>query len=80
VRTTLTLDTDVDAKLRTEARRSGKPFKAVVNDCLRMGLSIRSQAKAVKPFVVKARSLGSKGFNYDNIEELLDKIEGPFHK
>jgi hypothetical protein len=80
VRTTLTLDSDVNAKLRTEARRSGKPFKRVVNDCLRVGLNVRSQAKTARPFVVKARPLGIKGFNYDNIEELLDRIEGPFRK
>ena len=80
MRTTLTLDPDVNAKLRSEARRSGKPFKRVVNDCLRVGLRARAQAPAVKPFVVNARPLGTKQFNYDNIEELLDQIEGPFRK
>jgi hypothetical protein len=80
VRTTLTLDPDVDSRLRAEARRSGKPFKQLVNDCLRVGLRVRSKAPKVKPFVVKPRPLGSSQFNYDNIEELLDQIEGPFRK
>jgi len=80
VRTTLTLDPDINAKLRTEARRSGKPFKRVVNECLRAGLNTRSRARAVKPFVIKAKPLGSKGFNYDNIDGLLDEIEGPLRK
>lgn len=80
MRTTLTLDQDVDSKLRAEARRSGKPFKLVVNERLRAGLRVRTQAPVVKPFVVNARPLGSKQFNYDNIEELLDQIEGPFRK
>ena len=81
MRTTLTLDPDINAKLRTEARRSGKPFKRVVNECLRAALNTRSKARSVKPFVVKARPLGLRpGFSYDNIEELLDKIEGPLRK
>lgn len=80
MRTTLTLDPDVDAKLRTEIRRSRKPLKEVVNDCLRAGLRARSKAPAVKPFVVNPRPLGSRRFNYDNIEELLDQIEGPLRK
>jgi len=81
VRTTLTLDPDVDAKLRAETRRSGRPFKQVVNDCLRVGLNFRLQKPPAKPFVVKARPLGLKpGYSYDNIEELLDQIEGPLRR
>jgi hypothetical protein len=70
----------VDAKLRAEARRSGRAFKQVVNDCLRFGLHARSKASVEKPFKVHPRPLGSKQFNYDNIEELLDEIEGPYRK
>jgi len=35
VRTTLTLDDDVAAKLKSLARRSGRAFREVVNDTLR---------------------------------------------
>ena len=81
MRTTLTLDRDVDAKLRAEARRSGKPLKLIVNDCLRVGLNSRLQKSPAKPFVIKARTLGLKpGYSYDNIEELLDQIEGPLRR
>jgi hypothetical protein len=81
VRTTLTLDDDVEAKLRAEARQSGKPFKQIVNRVLRLGLKAQSQAKALPPFKVKTRDLGLRpGFDFDNIEELLEKIEGPFHR
>jgi hypothetical protein len=76
VRTTLTLDPDIDAKLRAEARRSGKPFKQVVNDFLRVGLSARRQKLPAKPYVVKARPLGLKpGYSYDNVWGLIEEIE-----
>jgi hypothetical protein len=80
VRTTLTLDDDVAAKLRAETRRSGEPFKQIVNRVLRTGLNVRSLATSVPPYRIKARSLGSKGFNYDKVWELLEEAEGPYHR
>jgi hypothetical protein len=80
VRTTLTLDEDVAAKLRAEARRSGQPFKQVVNHFLRLGLTSRMQLKPARPFVVRARALSLRpGFSYDNTSELLEQIEGSSH-
>jgi hypothetical protein len=35
MRRTVTLDDDVDAMLRAEVRRTGRPFKQVVNELLR---------------------------------------------
>jgi hypothetical protein len=81
VRTTLSLDNDVSAKLREESRRTGKPFKQVVNDYLRLGLSVRRQAASTPPFKVKARPLGLRpGFSYDNVWELIEQIEVPLHR
>jgi hypothetical protein len=81
VRSTLTLDDDVFTKLKAEARKTGRPFKELVNEFLRAGLNLRSLSKAARPFVVKARPLGSKpGLNYDNIGELLEQLEGPLHR
>ena len=39
MRTTLTLDDDLAAALKEQARRADQPFKQVVNDTLRRGLS-----------------------------------------
>jgi len=38
MRTTVTLDPDVESLLRKEVRRRGEPFKAVLNDAIRAGL------------------------------------------
>ena len=81
VRTTLTIDDDVAAKINAEVRRSGKSFKEAVNEALRIGLSVQRDLKSVGPFKVRARALGTRsGLNYDNIGELLEQIEGPSHK
>ena len=39
MRTTLTIDDDLAAALKTSARRSGRSFKAIVNEATRRGLS-----------------------------------------
>lgn len=39
MRTTVTLDPDVEAKLRQATRERGQPFKVVLNDAVRAGLS-----------------------------------------
>ena len=46
MRTTLTLDDDVAAKLKTESRRAGRPFKEIVNETLRAGLASRRVASS----------------------------------
>ena len=81
MRTTLTLDEDIIAKLNAEMRRSGKSFKETVNNFLRVGLNMQREMKSAGRFKVRARPLGVvPGLNYDNIGELLEQLEGPFHK
>jgi Arc/MetJ family transcription regulator len=81
VRTTLTIDDDVIAKINAEMRRSGKSFKETVNDALRTGLSVRKELKAAEPFRVRSKPLGTyPGLNYDSIAELLEQVEGPSHR
>jgi hypothetical protein len=80
VRTTLSLDDDVARLLDKESRRSGASFKEVVNHFLRLGLTA-SKLPARKPFSVAPRRLGlPPGLTYDNIEQLLDVLEGPAHR
>lgn len=77
-RTTLTLD-DVVAKLRSEARDSGRSFRDVVNEAIRKGLLVRREAEAAEPFHVEARDLGElrPGLSLDNppLGNLADSAE-----
>lgn len=82
MRTTLTLDDDVAAKLKAEARRAGRPFRDVVNETLRRGLVARRPGAARPPFRVEARDLGAlrPGLSLDNVAELVEQVEGPLHR
>ena len=81
MRTTLTLDDDVSAKLRTETRRTGRSFKETVNVVLRRGLAAQKQRGAHPRFVVRAWPLGLRpGLDYDKTGDLLEQIEGPLHR
>ena len=76
MRTTLTLDDDVAAKLAAEARRSGESFKQTVNRLLRFALIARTRAKAPPPFVVEPKHLGLReGLSYDDVWGLVEQIE-----
>jgi hypothetical protein len=81
VRTTLTLEEDVAAHLRAEMRRSGRSLKQTVNDCLRLGLHAARAPKPPRPFRIQARKLGLRvGVEYNNVWELLERLEGPRFK
>ncbi len=58
MRTTLTLDDDVIAKVREDMRRTGKSFKETVNESLRIGLTFKTTPKPRKKFVVHAKDIG----------------------
>jgi hypothetical protein len=80
VRTTLTIDEDVAAKLAAEARRSGRPFRAVVNEALRSGLELAAP-RGLAPFTVEATDLGVRpGIDLDDIWGLIERVEGPRFK
>jgi hypothetical protein len=60
-------------------RKRGVSFKEAVNESLRKGLAQRPLTR--EPFEVEAKPLGNRpGINYDSYAELLEQIEGPFHK
>ena len=82
MRTTLTLDEDVAARLLEEQRRLGVSFKEAVNQTLRQGLEQQaSRPRQRRKFTVQARDMGRRpGLNYHNIGELLEQIEGSEHR
>lgn len=82
MRTTLTLDDDVAAKLKAESRRAGRPLRDIVNETLRRGLASRRETTQPHPFQVRARDLGNlkPGLSLDNVAELIEQLEGALHR
>ena len=82
MRTTLTLDDEVAAKLRAEARKTDRSFRETVNEALRRGLAAPRAAAARQRFAVNARDLGElrAGLSLDNLGDLLERVEGPLHR
>jgi hypothetical protein len=83
MRTTLTLDDDVAAKLKAESRRAGRPFREIVNETLRRGLMSRRVAvQQRQTYKLRVRDIGNlkPGLSLDRIAELLDQVEGPLHR
>ena len=81
MRTTLTIDDDIARLVEEEVRRSGDTFKGTVNNLLRKGLTASRDPQPSKRFVVTPRKMGLlPGLSYDSIPDLLDKVEGPYHR
>ena len=53
MRTTVTLDEDVARLLEEAVHRERRPFKSVINDAIRRGLSPRPSSRAPAPYRVK---------------------------
>lgn len=72
----MTLEDDVAERIDTEARRTGRSVKAVVNDALRRGLADGTD-RARRPFAVKATDMGLRqAVDLDDVEGLLERLEG----
>lgn len=82
MRTTLTIDDDIAARLAEAQRKTGLTFKEIVNQTLRRGLERQpSSLRNIPRFVIKARPMGQiTGLNYANIGELLEQLEGAAHR
>lgn len=75
MRTTLTLEASIAARLKAEVRRTGKSFKVVVNEALKRGLG-GSAAPRQARFQVRPRSFGFKpGVDLDRLNQLVDELE-----
>jgi hypothetical protein len=82
MRTTLTLDDDVAAKLKAESCRAGRPFRAIVNETLRRGLASRRATAERQPFRIGPRDLGDlrPGLSLDDVAGLIEQVEGALHR
>jgi len=75
MRTTVTLDPDVERMLRTAMRERGISFKQALNDAVRTGLT-RVRGLRKRRFVQKTYSLGSEQhFRWDKALALAEALE-----
>lgn len=76
MRTTLTIDPDVERLLQQEIRRTDKSLKAVVNDALRRGLRMQGKPPRPSRYKVKPYAFAFKpGIDVDRINQLVDELE-----
>lgn len=82
MRTTLHLDEDLVAQLKSESRQTGRSFRDIINETLRHGLGIPQVVAPREPFRIEARDLGAlkPGLSLDKLGELLDQAESSSHR
>ena len=83
MRTTITLDPDVAEELKRLRRTSGRGWKSLVNEVLRLGLRSRQESgssRTRKLFKTRGVSLGRPRVPLDNIAEVLSLAEGEDYK
>jgi hypothetical protein len=74
MRTTVTLDPDVEAKLRAAMRERGVSFKVALNDAVRSGLDHDSPEP--KRYVMPTAQMGLRpGINLDKANRLAGELE-----
>jgi hypothetical protein len=73
MRTTVTLDPDVETMLRREMRRSGAAFKQVLNDAVRAGL--RSRAGKAEPYTPLTFDMGKPRVDLTKAALLAAELE-----
>ena len=77
MRTTITIDNDVLERARAISAKLRTPFKAVINEALRVGLDHVERPAKRRRYQTKPHAMSIKsGRNLDNIQELLAQIEG----
>ena len=76
MRTTLTIDDDIAARIEDRRRRDGLSLKQVVNLLLREGLRSSRQKPGAKPYRTKTHELGLRpGFDATRLNQLVDELE-----
>jgi hypothetical protein len=77
MRTTLTLDADVAERLASEARRTGRSLKSVVNEAIRVGLGLSGKQPKAPRFHVEPHAFGLRpGIDPDRLNQLVDELDG----
>ncbi len=76
MRTTVTLEKDVEQMLRDAMHRSRKSFKETLNAAVRAGLGAKPVRTGASKFTIKARPLGLRsGIDAAGFNKLADDLE-----
>jgi hypothetical protein len=76
MRTTLTLDPDVERLLTEEMHRVRRPYKQVVNDAIRRGLAPRLSDAPNRPYRTAVHNAKLKpGIDAGSLNRLVDELE-----
>lgn len=76
MRTTVTLDLDVERILRETALRTHKPFEKVLNEAMRAGIEQVSGIGQAAPFILRSRPMGLRaGHDPAGFNRLADDLE-----
>ena len=76
MRTTLTIDDDVAARIEERRRTNGQSLKQVVNQLLREGLRSSERPPAARPYRTKTHKLRLRsGFDAARLNQLVDELE-----
>jgi len=77
MRTTLSLDDDVIDQARKVAEKLSTSFREVVNEALRVGLREVEKPASSKPYHTAPHPMGlRRGYDLDNVQEILSRLEG----
>ena len=81
IRTTVSLDDDVVARVKRESLSRGASFRDTLNDLLRTALLGIEHKPRRRALAIQPTHMGHKpGLNYDSIETLLEYGEGDRHR
>ena len=81
IRTTVSLDDDVVARVKQESLSRGASFRDTLNDLLRAALLGIDSTPRRRALAILPTHMGHKpGLNYDSIESLLEYGEGDRHR
>lgn len=77
----MTLDDDVMERVQRHARARGQSFKDALNELVRTGLLAAGSRPAKGKFHVKPFHMGYRPeLNYDDVESLVEYLEGSLHR
>jgi hypothetical protein len=76
MRTTVTLDSDVEQLLRDAMQQTRQSFKEVLNQAIRRGLANAQVGAEDAPFVVRASRMGLRpGIDSGRLNQVSDELE-----